>query len=76
MSKEVSGLDNSLEEGFDSLGLKGPIVRGIIIVPSYAKDGVISAEYCQYWDDILMLIEGSCKQVPPDMVIGQIKSTY
>ena len=31
--EEVRDLDNSLKEGFDCLGSKGPTVRDIVIVP-------------------------------------------
>ena len=77
MPKKVTGLDKSLEESFDSLGSKGLVVRGIttVIIPSYAAEGAVSTKYYQYWDHVLSHLEDSCKQAPPDMKIGQIKST-
>ena len=75
--KKVNGLDKSLEESFDSLGSKGPAVKGTetVIVPSYVAEGAVSAEYYQYWNLVLSRLEDSCKQALPDMTIGQIKST-
>ena len=51
MPKEVRGLDNPLEEGFNCLGSTGPTVRGTMIVPSYAEEGSVSPSTTRhdYW---------------------------